>query len=107
MVLGIPTMGKHSFEKRLAKDMVPSPPTQTRASNWPERKKRRACLETSLYSTFKPLRFAYKKGLVRLVVPRIVPPCVKIPETLSIVKGRKRPSINPAKPSSIPKTSQP
>ena len=84
---------------------VPSPPIHTRLSRSNFLTYRTTWSEQSSVMSGRSGSFTQLKGLARLVVPRMVPPWVKMPDTFSQVKSETFLFTNPAKPSSIPITS--
>ena len=96
MVLGTPTTCKPRCARPLAMCMLPSPPITTKASS----PRARACCNTRSVSA------AWAKGLAVLLVPKMVPPCMRMPLTSSQPNGRVCgvALIKPAKPPSMPVT---
>src|SRR5437870_6451660 len=87
---------------------VPSPPMTIRPSSPSLRKLVTTVSEISRSMVFPPCaRLGYENGLAAFVVPRIVPPRWRMPETLAAFMGRVCEWTKPSKHSSIPRTSHP
>ncbi len=83
MVLGTPTILAPFLASPPAMDMVPSPPTQISASNAKSSYNSMQLSDTSTFWTLSLMVWICANGFALLLVPRIVPPWVKIPEAIS------------------------
>jgi hypothetical protein len=88
-VFGTPTILRPSCDRRLAAARVPSPPMAMRASTPNDSR-------VDLMLAAPPL--GPSNGFVR-EVPRMVPPCLEIPRTLSLGSSSTSPFTTPRHPS--------
>jgi hypothetical protein len=102
MVLGSITTFSPAFDTRSAFLAVPPPPRQTSASRFAFA----AVSRTAGIMSFTSPSTSIRCGLSRLV-PRIVPPTVRIPASARVSILTRRSSARPRNPSRNPTTSMP
>ena len=109
IVLGTPIQLMPASTRGAVQVIVPSPPMTISASSLFASMWRRHRSVTSVNTGLPWASVPVQKrlGLHRLLVPRMVPPCVMMPATCRLVSSPILFSTRPRKPSSIPMTRTP